>query len=258
MIARVVPESRARFLDAVRGAPYFGALLPVELDVFGEAHGPVPRFFTASPGAALCLRGRGALLCGTYDAQETGAFLQMQGVCTVQTDGAPPWGYRRARQLCCMALSGADALRAPPPPPAGLTLDTAPPPGETADFVMRGQGAEVRDNFYAALCMKLARGAACVWAARQNGRMVATAGAYALSAEAAYLAAIETAEPLRGRGVGSWLVGALAARLAEAGRWVSLVCAEERAPFYARLGFAQEGTVWQCGQTEEPAPEEVN
>lgn len=276
MIVLVDPERRARFLDAVRGRPYFGDLLPVELAVFGRMHGaPVPRFFTAMPAAALCLRGRGALLCGTYDAQETGGFLQLHGVEQVQTDGAPPAGYAREERLFCMAFSGAKAAAAANPispgmpdspgktvfpvssvpPVAGLTLDKTPPPGETADFLMRAKGAEIRDNFYSELCVKLARGAACVWAVRQAGdgcgKIIASAGAYALTGKTAYLAAIETAESLRGKGIGSRLVGTLAAHLAGEGRRVALVCAENRVSFYNRLGFKTENTVWRCTRKPE-------
>ncbi len=265
MIRRVEEANRAPFLAAVRGRPHFGDVMPVELAVFGTMHGgPVPRFFTAAPGAALCVRGRSALMCGTYDREETGGFLGLCGVDRVLTDGVPPAGYARRRHLYCMALAGTgkgkelpptgtDLLprEAPAPPLAGLALDSAPPPGETADFLMSAQGAEIRDNFYSELCTKLARGAACVWAARQNGRMIATAGAYALAPETAYLAFVETAEPLRGRGVGSWLVGALAARLAGEGRRVSLLCEKGRIAFYGRLGFKQEGTLWQCTREAE-------
>lgn len=264
------PERRARFLDAVRGRPYFGDLLPVELAVFGAMHGaPVPRFFTATPNAALCIRGRGALLCGTYDPEETGGFLQLHGVEHVQTDGAPPAGYAREKKLFCMAYSGAKAAGALAPPITGLTLDKTPPPGETADFLMCAKGvkgtkgAEIRDNFYSELCVKLARGAACVWAVRQAvdeagneagdgpGKIIASAGAYALTDETAYLAAIETAEPLRGRGIGTWLVGTFAAQLASEGRRVALVCAENRTAFYGRLGFETEKTIWRCTRETE-------
>ena len=260
MIRRVDAALRARFLDAARGRPYFGDVMPVHLAVFGESH-PRMRFYTATPDAALQLRGRSALLCGTYDREETGGFLTLCGVEHVRTDGAPPAGFARTRRLCCMALFDAGAARTPPVPPlAGLTLDAAPPPGETADFVMRGRDAEIRDNFYSELCAKLARGAAEVWAARQNGRVIATAGAYALSPETASLAAVETEQAARGQGVGSWLVGVLAARLAAGGRRVSLVCEEERTAFYGRLGFTGEGFLWQCerapGQKEKKNREE--
>lgn len=333
------PERRDRFLDAVRGKPYFGDLLPAELTVFGAMRGgPVPRFFTATPAAALCLRGRGALLCGTYDTQETGGFLQLHGVEQVQTDGAPPAGYVREQRLFCMVYSGVKAAgdmgsilpgvpvppgtpvspapsevpaspdifilpevpvspemhlspertlpaELPVPPLPGLTLDKTPPPGETADFLMRAKGvtgakgAEIRDNFYSELCVKRARGAACVWAVRQagdeagnetgnetgneagdeagneaangRGKMIASAGAYALTPETAYLAAIETAGPLRGRGIGSRLVGTLAAQLAGEGRRVTLVCRENRVSFYERIGFRTESTIWRCTRETE-------
>lgn len=269
MIRRVDTAGRAPFLAAVRGKAYFGDVMPLHLAVFGENH-PHMQFYTASPNAALQVHGRSALLCGTYNREETGGFCALCGVERVLADGVPPAGYVRERRLCYMVFSGADAkagersgagdasvgageLRKPPP--AGLVLDKAPPPGETADFLMRGKGSELRDNFYAELCMKLARGAACVWAVRaaRDGRMCATAGAYALTPKTAYLAAVETAEPLRKKGIGSWLVAALAAQLAAEGRRVSLHCEEGRAAFYARLGFAQAHAVWRCGRGEEDA-----
>ena len=271
MIRRVDTAGRASFLAAVRGKAYFGDVMPLHLAVFGENH-PHMQFYTASPNAALQVHGRSALLCGTYNREETGGFCALCGVERVLADGAPPAGYVRERRLCYMVFSGADAkagegsgagdasvgageLRKPPP--AGLVLDKAPPPGETADFLMRGKGGELRDNFYAELCMKLARGAACVWAVRgaRDGRMCATAGAYALTPKTAYLAAVETAGPLRGKGIGSWLVAALAAQLAAEGRRVSLHCEEGRAAFYARLGFAQAHAVWRYGRGEEAAEE---
>ncbi|MBD5093743.1 MAG: GNAT family N-acetyltransferase [Subdoligranulum sp.] len=184
-------------------------------------------------------------------------------------------------------------------------MDKTPPPGETADFLVRAKGvegakgAEIRDNFYSALCTKLARGAACVWAVRQAGAgaedgagaengagaedgagtgalacagaadghggnngnspetdcgndpIIATAGAYALTDKTAYLATIETVNPLRGKGIGSWLVGVLAAQLAGEGRRVTLLCAEERTAFYGRLGFETEKTIWRCTRKTE-------
>ena len=99
------------------------------------------------------------------------------------------------------------------------------------------------DNFYSELCTKLARGAAEVWAVRREGALVSTAGAYALSPDTAYLAAVETLEALRGQGIGGWLTGLLAADLAARGRRVALSCKKERLNFYHRLGFAAEDTV---------------
>lgn len=247
MIRRLDEAGRAQFLNAVRGCPYFGDVLPIHLAVFGESHA-LMRFFFASPAAAIQVRGQSALLCGAYDAEETGAFLRMQGVRRVNLPAQcpPPAGYSPAKTLCELALNPPPSLPAPPALP-GLSLDRTPSPSEVTDFLMRGEtDFSAHDNFYSELCTKLNHGAAEIWAARRNGRMIATAGAYALCPGAAYLAGVETAPDLRGCGVGSYLTAALAARFADSGRRVTLTCADNRLRFYERLGFTQEALVTRC------------
>ena len=92
MIAELNESNRPQFLAAVRGRPYFGDILPVHLAVFGRS-GALMRFYVADGSAAVQLKGRSAVLCGTYDAEETGAFLRMQGVRYVNAGGAAPAGY---------------------------------------------------------------------------------------------------------------------------------------------------------------------
>ena len=226
MIAELNESNRPQFLAAVRGRPYFGDILPVHLAVFGRS-GALMRFYVADGSAAVQLKGRSAVLCGTYDAEET---------------GAAPAGYSPLYALHNLVLAKAAA---PPCPDAvRLTLDRALAPAEVTDFMMRGEDDPgAWDNFYSELCTKLARGAAEVWAVRREGALVSTAGAYALSPDTAYLAAVETLEALRGQGIGGWLTGLLAADLAARGRRVALSCKKERLNFYHRLGFAAEDTV---------------
>lgn len=190
MIAELNESNRPQFLAAVRGRPYFGDILPVHLAVFGRS-GALMRFYVADGSAAVQLKGRSAVLCGTYDAEETGAFLRMQGVRYVNAGGAAPAGYSPLYALHNLVLAKAAA---PPCPDAvRLTLDRAPAPAEVTDFMMRGEDDPgAWDNFYSELCTKLARGAAEVWAVRREGALVSTAGAYALSPDTAYLAAVET------------------------------------------------------------------
>ena len=222
MIAELNESNRPQFLAAVRGRPYFGDILPVHLAVFGRS-GALMRFYVADGSAAVQLKGRSAVLCGTYDAEETGAFLRMQGVRYVNAGGAAPAGYSPLYALHNLVLAKA---------------------AEVTDFMMRGEDDPgAWDNFYSELCTKLARGAAEVWAVRREGALVSTAGAYALSPDTAYLAAVETLEALRGQGIGGWLTGLLAADLAARGRRVALSCKKERLNFYHRLGFAAEDTV---------------
>ena len=185
MIAELNESNRPQFLAAVRGRPYFGDILPVHLAVFGRS-GALMRFYVADGSAAVQLKGRSAVLCGTYDAEETGAFLRMQGVRYVNAGGAAPAGYSPLYALHNLVLAKAAA---PPCPDAvRLTLDRAPAPAEVTDFMMRGEDDPgAWDNFYSELCTKLARGAAEVWAVRREGALVSTAGAYALSPDTAYL-----------------------------------------------------------------------
>ena len=250
MIAELGEGNRPQFLAAVRGKPYFGDILPVHLAVFGRS-GALMRFYVADGSAAVQLKGQSAVLCGTYDAEEVGAFLRMQSVRNVNASGAAPAGYRRLHALYNLALE--KAVVPPCPSAAHLTLDRAPAPSEVTDFMMRGEDdSGAWDNFYSELCSKLARGAAEVWAVRRDGKIVSTAGAYALSPDAAYLAAVETLEALRGQGIGGWLTGLLAADLAARGRRVALTCKEERLRFYGRLGFLPEDTVWRYTLDEAP------
>ena len=61
------------------------------------------------------------------------------------------------------------------------------------------------------------------------------------------LAGAETLQGHRGRGVGRFLVCALANRLAGQGNTVELLCTPERAGFYRALGFEREGEVGSFG-----------
>ena len=127
MIAELNESNRPQFLAAVRGRPYFGDILPVHLAVFGRS-GALMRFYVADGSAAVQLKGRSAVLCGTYDAEETGAFLRMQGVRYVNAGGAAPAGYSPLYALHNLVLAKAAA---PPCPDAvRLTLDRAPAPAE--------------------------------------------------------------------------------------------------------------------------------
>ena len=120
MIAELNESNRPQFLAAVRGRPYFGDILPVHLAVFGRS-GALMRFYVADGSAAVQLKGRSAVLCGTYDAEETGAFLRMQGVRYVNAGGAAPAGYSPLYALHNLVLAKAAA----PPCPDAVRLTRA-------------------------------------------------------------------------------------------------------------------------------------
>ena len=75
----------------------------------------------------------------------------------------------------------------------------------------------------------------------QGETLACTVGAYALANGQAYMACGETAEPLRGRGIGGRLIVRLANELSAEGFQPVFLCAPERVHFYTRLGFEKLG-----------------
>ena len=98
-----------------------------------------------------------------------------------------------------------------------------------------------QEDFYSELCSKRTRGKALVWALQQGSEMVCTVGAYALADGQAYMACGQTAEALRGKGIGGRLIAQMANELATEGYRPVFLCSPERVPFYTRLGFAKLG-----------------
>ena len=66
-------------------------------------------------------------------------------------------------------------------------------------------------------------------------------GAYALADGQAYMACGETAEALRGRGIGGRLIVGMANALSAEGWMPVFLCSPERVHFYTRLGFERLG-----------------
>ena len=95
-------------------------------------------------------------------------------------------------------------------------------------------------DFYSELCTKRSRGRAAAWTLEQGSTVVCTVGAYALCNGQAYMACGQTAEPLRGKGIGGRLIVEMANSLAAEGLRPVFLCAPERVRFYTRLGFAKQ------------------
>ena len=87
-------------------------------------------------------------------------------------------------------------------------------------------------------------GAAAAKLLKEKGATVATAGAYAISENAALLSAVETAPAFRGRGCAGALVCALARKLCGQGKAVCLVARPGAEGFYEKLGFEQRGLAY--------------
>lgn len=229
-------------MKAVRKCAAFATEIETDFSVFG-AESALMHFFTTDQTGALQLKGAGARLCGTYDVQETGMFLTLMGIENVFVRERMPQGYHVQDTLCCMVYNrqkdNIDFVSEIP-----ITVEKEPKAAQIADFFCdRKKEEDAWDNFYSELCTKRVRGAAEVWAASAQGKIVSTAGAYAISRTHAFISGVETKEGFRKRKIGAALTQALVRKLAAEGREVSLFCKQERRAFYERLGFVPSETV---------------
>lgn len=240
MITQVTnPKHRARFANVCRGRAVLGALLPLDLALFGKSQ---PWRFYAGPTLALELSGTTAWAAGHANSEELASFLTFCGCENAILDEAvtpPPTGWQRAETLTAFGLAPGRALSLPAVDEAlraQLHLDREPSAAAVAQVLYPAQPAR-RDDFYSELCTKRTRGKALVWALRQEDRIVCTVGAYALHDGQAYMACGQTAEPLRGKGIGGRLIVQMANELAAQGLRPVFLCSPERVHFYTRLGF---------------------
>ena len=244
MIAQVkTPRQRQRFLNACREKLCLGATMPLALSLFGKSR---PGRFFAGPTLALDVGGSTAWLAGHANPDELAGFLNFCGCEAVVLDEAgcpPPTGWHRAETLTVFGLAPGKVLPLPAVEDAlwsSLTLDAQPPAMTVAQALYPTDPAR-RDDAYSELCSKRSRGRAMVWALQQGGQTLCTVGAYAVANGQAYMACGQTAEPLRGKGIGGRLIVQMTNALAAEGEHPVFLCAPERVHFYTRLGFAKLG-----------------
>ena len=244
MIAQVsTKQRRTRFVNACREKSVLGALLPLDLALFGKSQ---PWRFYAGPTLALELSGSTAWLAGHANPEELDSFLAFCGCESVILDEAecpPPAGWHRAETLTVFGLAPGKVLPLPAADEtlwAQLALDREPSAMEVARALYPTDAAR-RGDFYSELCTKRTRSKALAWTLRQGSETVCTVGAYALANGQAYMACGQTAEPLRGKGIGGRLIVQMANELAAEGQHPVFLCAPERVRFYTRLGFEKLG-----------------
>ena len=244
MIAWVnTTQRRTRFGNACRGKWVLGATLPLDLALFGKSQ---PWRFYAGPTLALELSGRTAWAAGHANPEELASFLAFCGCGSVILDEGvcpPPTGWHRAETLTVFGLAPGKVLPLPAVEDAlwsSLTLDRQPPAMAVARALYPADTAK-QEDFYSELCTKRSRGKAFAWTLEQGSVVVCTVGAYALANGQAYMACGQTAEPLRGRGIGGRLIVQMANELAAQGLCPVFLCSPERVHFYTRLGFAKLG-----------------
>lgn len=240
MIAQVTDRTRSlRFENACRGRAVLGAVLPLDLALFGKSQ---PWRFYAGPTLALELSGSMAWAAGHANPEELAGFLAFCGCGSILLDEAdtlPPAGWHRTETLTVFRLPSGKTLRRPAadePLWAQLRLEREPSAAAVAQALYPADPAR-RDDLYSEICTKRTRGRARVWTLQQENAIVCTVGAYALHAGQAYMACGQTAEPLRGKGIGGRLIVQMANELATEGYCPVFLCGQERVHFYTRLGF---------------------
>ena len=244
MIAQVkTPRQRQRFFNACREKLCLGATMPLALSLFGKSQ---PGRFFAGPTLALDVGGSTAWLAGHANPDELAGFLNFCGCEAVVLNEAgclPPTGWKRAKTLSVFGLPPGRQLPLPEADAAlwqSLEKNTEPAAGKTAEMLFPDRPCK-RDDFYSELCSKRSRGLARVWTLEREGEIVCTVGAYALADGQAYMACGETAEALRGRGIGGRLIVGMANALSAEGWMPVFLCSPERVHFYTRLGFEKLG-----------------
>ena len=244
MIAQIsTKQRRTRFLNACRGRWVLGALLPLDLALFGKSQ---PWRFYAGPTLALELSGSTAWAAGHANPEELASFLAFCGCESIILDEAecpPPTGWHKAETLTVFGLAPGKALSLPAVDEAlwaQLALEREPSAMSVARALYPADSTKQAD-FYSELCSKRSRGKALAWALQQGSELVCTVGAYALANGRAYMACGQTAEHLRGKGVGGRLIVQLANALAAEGQHPVFLCSPARVHFYTRLGFAKLG-----------------
>ena len=253
MIKQVTTQKdRRRFYNVCRGKLCMGATLPLALELFGKNQ---PGRFFAGPTLALDIGGSTAWMAGHANPEELAGFLRFCGCRAVildEAEAAPPAGWTRARTHSIFGLTPGRQLPQPHADEtlwASLRLEREPSAYPVAEDLFPDRPAR-REDLYSELCSKRSRGKARVWALMQGEEIACTVGAYAIANGQAYMACGQTAEELRGKGIGGRLIVQLANELSTEGLQPVFLCSPERVHFYTRLGFEKLGEYARYEQTE--------
>lgn len=224
----------------------------VRFAAFSGLPGSGWKFYTGEEGEepfALAVRGASALLTGSAEGEEVALllnFLQARRLKTARPEPLPGWRQDAVFHVFHAPAGGPKAR----PLPEGFRLNEAPSLLGVTEFLWGGESMAAphdrrsTDTFYSEICTMRNRGLAQIWTLEEKGVTAATAGAYAITENAALLSAVETAPAFRGKGCAGALVCALARKLCGQGKAVCLVARPGVEGFYEKLGFEQRGLTY--------------
>ncbi len=244
-------------LQAVRRSACTGARIEVDWTIAMQNPAVPYRFYLlgAAQPCVLAVNTHAALLAGTpRDGEELALFLSFTDVARLFSDGWSPPGWKREafwRMRKPPAGEEPDGDRSPatggPYSNLNIVWDAAPAVEDVLAVLESTDGRilppAARERLYVDLQIRRNHGCAEVYGIRDgnppvgSGRLLSTAGVWALTPGEAYIACVETRPEARRRGYAHALVRALATRFAS--RACTLICGEELCGFYEPLGFAR-------------------
>lgn len=256
MIQLAGPKDAAAVLAAARTTPVFGTMTEMYWHLWVENHKMPHQFYLVDGGAVLKLSGRHATLCGCpKDDEELVDFLGFMQVRRVEALNWRPPGWRQAGENPVLVRPPAPA----PPGEAKPGFEQYPPLCDVLALLENsGELALSRtgwEDFWVDANIRRNHGVAHIWGIREDGHLVSTAGAWAITETGAYIACVATLPQARGRGHATALLRLLVQRHAR--RTLSLMCAPQNTGFYTRLGFhALEDRAFVCENPAEAGQEQ--
>lgn len=244
MIRQAGAADAEAVLRALRATPAIGPLCEMHWRLLRQNRHMPHRFYLTDSGAVLKLSGRRATLCGVPQSPAEGselesfmAFSQVDRLTSV--DWSPP-SWPLLDNAAVLVRPAEEPL---PPTPALPGFDPEPPVEDVLRVLEstngRMQPEGVREGFWVDFHIRRNHGYSRVYGVWQDGVLAATAGAYAVLENAAYIACVETLPSCRHRGYATALLARLCADLPH--RALSLMCADPMESFYGQWAFAKTG-----------------
>lgn len=235
MIQQATAQNTLLFETVPQNHPAVGPLLAVNWQLAAQNPRMPYQFYLVGNEALLQVSGASAVLCGIpQDSAELQSFFAFLGIRQLTSTGWVPAGW----QATCNTVMLRQPATSPPLCPVEAPAVDFFPPMEDIVALLETDPAfppTLRDNLYADACIRRNHGCAAFLGIWQQGKLVSTAGATALTATHALLANLYTYPAHRGKGYASLLITSLCHTYA--GRQIALCCHPRLKSFYTPFGF---------------------
>jgi len=222
-------ENEKKFIEILHKNPVNGVRIETMYECYKE-YPSLCGFYLIGENAALSVTGKAALLAGNVeDKEEFSDFLLFLGIDEIECMGVtlPEFEEESFEVLCFNDIKTSNDRQ--------LEIKKEPPPVEVWSILNEAGASISKDNFYADFCMRRNKGMAKIYALKEKGKYVSTAGVYAMNAEEAYMSFVATLASYRKKGYASALCTCLAKDLGD--RAVYIACEKELSNLYIKAGF---------------------